>query len=341
MVKTAIVILNWNGKELLKTFLPSVVRYSSTPEVDIYVADNNSDDDSIEFVKKEFPEIKIIELEKNFGFAGGYNKALKQIEAKYFILLNSDVEVSENWLVPLINLMDNESSIAACMPKMLSYNKKDEFEYAGAAGGFIDKYGFIFCRGRIFNVNEKDKNQYNKKTQIFWATGACLMIRSDVYFDVGGLDERFFAHMEEIDLCWRIKNRGKNIFYCPDSQVYHLGGGTLSKTNPRKTYLNFRNNLFMLYKNLPKNSLFKIFLIRFILDGIAGINFLFHLEFNNFFSVIKAHFSFYFNVSKFKAKRRKNLKYNINYSHPEMYHKSIVKMFFLKKTRKFSELDFY
>ncbi len=340
MCKTAVVILNWNGLELLKTFLPSVVKYSSTPDTDIYVADNHSDDESVNFIKENFPSIKIIKLDKNYGFAGGYNKALKKIKAKYFVLLNSDVEVSKNWLQPLVNLMETNPSVAACMPKILSYIKKDEFEYAGAAGGFIDKYGFIFCRGRIFNFNEKDNGQYNTQTPVFWATGACFMIRAEIFLKYGGLDEDFFAHMEEIDLCWRIKNRGMQIYYCPDSTVYHLGGGTLNKTNPKKTYLNFRNNLFMLYKNLPKNNVIKLLLIRMILDGLAGINFLTHFEFKNFISVIKAHFSFYANLSKFKPKRKENLKHNTNYSHPEIYKKSIVKMFFLKNIKTFNKLKF-
>lgn len=340
MNNTAVVILNWNGAELLKTFLPSVINFTSLPDVEIYVADNHSNDNSIEFLKKEFPSIKIIQLDNNYGFAGGYNKALKRIDSKYFVLLNSDIEVSENWLQPLINLMNSDKTIAACMPKILSYKQKDEFEYAGAAGGFIDKYGFSFCRGRIFNYNEKDTGQYNIAGSVFWATGACLMIRSDVFNSAGGLDEEFFAHMEEIDLCWRIKNRGMNIYYCPDSKIYHLGGATLNKTNPKKTYLNFRNNLYMLYKNLPKGKVFNTIFTRMLLDGIAGLNFLAHLEFKNFFSVIKAHFAFYFNVSKFKSKRATNLKHAINFSHPEMFKRSIVRMFFFKKIKKFSELEF-
>jgi len=340
MINTAVVILNWNGAELLKTFLPSVIKHSSLPDVELYVADNHSNDNSVEFVKKEYPSIQIIELDNNYGYAGGYNRALEKIEAENFILLNSDIEVSNNWLPPLLELMNSDENIAACMPKILSYNQKDEFEYAGAAGGFIDSLGFIFCRGRIFNANEKDEGQYNNTTPVFWATGACLMIRADIFRNVGGLDEEFFAHMEEIDLCWRIKNRGKEIFYCPDSEVYHLGGGTLKKTNPRKTYLNFRNNLFMLYKNLPKGKVFGLVTKRLLLDGIAGINFLFHFEFKNLFSVFKAHFAFYFKVSKFQEKRKNNLKYNVKYVHPEMYKGSIVKMFFLKKVKKFSDLKF-
>ncbi|MFH2096519.1 MAG: glycosyltransferase family 2 protein, partial [Bacteroidota bacterium] len=285
MLKVAVVILNWNGKELLEKFLPSVLSYSGIPSVSVYIADNCSDDNSVDYIRYNHPEAHIIILDRNYGFAGGYNRALKQIEAQYYVLLNSDVEVTEGWLDPMIELLDNNSDIAACMPKILSYQDREIFEYAGAAGGFIDKYGFTFCRGRIFNVFEKDENQYNNDAHIFWATGACLFIRADMFHTSGGLDDRFFAHMEEIDLCWRLKNRGKSIVYCAGSKVYHLGGGTLNKTNPRKTYLNFRNNLFLLYKNAQPKTAFRIIITRLFLDMIAGLKFLVGLEFKNFISV--------------------------------------------------------
>ncbi|GAB4280466.1 MAG: glycosyltransferase family 2 protein [Marinilabiliales bacterium] len=338
-VKAAVVILNWNGSDLLKTFLPSVIKYTQIPDVKIYVADNNSTDDSINVIKENFSDVEIIKLDKNYGFAGGYNIALEKIDAEFFVLLNSDVEVTENWLNPLLELMTSDPSVAVCMPKILSYTNKDEFEYAGAAGGFIDKFGFIFCRGRLFNVMEKDKNQYDYPSEIFWASGACMIIRADLYKKVGGLDEDFFAHMEEIDLCWRLKNVGYKIMYTPDSKVYHLGGATLNKTNPRKTYLNFRNNLYLLYKNLPSKKLCRKFLIRMFLDGVAGLKFLVTLEFKNFISVVKAHGAFYCNLRSLRRKRKtlNSLKHNENTN--GVFNKSIVYQFFIKKKRYFSDLN--
>lgn len=340
MDKLAVVILNWNGRELLEKFLPSVTRYSALPEVNVYVIDNGSNDDSVEFLNNVYPTVRIIKLKENFGFAGGYNKGLEQIDAKYFCLLNSDVEVTDGWLNPIISILDFNEQIAACQPKIKSYVNRDEFEYAGAAGGYIDKYGFAFCKGRLFNIYEKDNGQYNKSSNIFWATGACLFIRSEVYFNVGGLDFDFFAHMEEIDLCWRLNSRGYKIVYEPNSVVYHLGGATLSKTNPRKTYLNFRNNLYLLYKNLPTEKLFKIIFTRMVLDGIAAIKFLFSFEFANFWAVFKAHMSFYFSISKFKVKRNENLKEMKVKDYNTIYNKSIVADFFFRKKKYFSDLHF-
>ena len=268
-MKLAIVILNWNGKEMLKQYLPSVMHYSSA-QAEIIVADNASTDDSISLLKKDFPEVKIISLSKNYGFAEGYNQALKKVDTEYYLLLNSDVRVTENWLTPLLTYMDEHSDVAACQPKLLSVSNPKYFEYAGAAGGFIDRLGYPFCRGRMFDVVEEDQGQYDSIIDIMWATGACMLIRAKDYWDAGALDGRFFAHNEEIDLCWRLRLMGKRIVCIPNSVVYHVGGGTLPKTNPMKTFLNFRNNLTMLYKNLPDNELKTVMRLRFFLDYLAA-----------------------------------------------------------------------
>ena len=269
MMKVSVVILNWNGCDMLRTFLPSVIRYSKSEEVEVCVADNGSTDASVEMLREEFPCVRIIVLDQNHGFADGYNLALQQVEAEYVVLLNSDVEVTEHWLEPMISYLDGHPEVAACQPKIRSQRQKEYFEYAGAAGGFIDKYGYPFCRGRIMGVVEKDEGQYDTILPVFWATGAALFIRQKDYRDAGGLDGRFFAHMEEIDLCWRVKLLGYKIYTVPQSHMYHLGGATLSASEPRKTYLNFRNNLLMLYKNLPKNEGRRILIIRRLLDTIA------------------------------------------------------------------------
>ncbi|WP_242132386.1 glycosyltransferase family 2 protein [Aestuariivivens marinum] len=289
-MKVAIVILNWNGKELLKKFLPSVIEYSKG--CDIYVADNASTDDSVEFTKTYFPTINIIQNKINDGYAKGYNDALKQVDADVFCLLNSDVEVSKGWLQPVIDIFESEPNTAIIQPKLLDYNNRGYFEYAGAAGGFIDKYGYPYCRGRIFNTIEKDNGQYNDIMTIFWASGACFFIRSSVFKALNGFDESFFAHMEEIDLCWRAYNSGYLIKYCGESEVYHVGGATLNNQNPKKTFLNFRNSLFTLVKN-AKGHILLLLIPRLILDGMAGIKFLLELKFKHTFSVIRAHFSFY------------------------------------------------
>lgn len=270
MDKVAIVILNWNGEKMLKEYLPSVLEYSLEDGGVVYVADNASTDGSILMLREHFPQVHIIQLEKNWGFAEGYNKALEQIDAELFVLLNSDVEVTHHWLIPLLEFMDNHSEVAFCQPKLLSEQDKNAFEYAGAAGGYLDKYGYPFCRGRIFDTVEDDNGQYDYPAEVLWATGACLMIRAVDYWKAGGLDGRFFAHNEEIDLCWRLYQTGRKIFCFPQSTVYHVGGGTLPKGNPRKTFLNFRNNLTMLWKNLPEEDLRPVMLWRWLLDYVAA-----------------------------------------------------------------------
>ena len=269
MEKLAIVILNWNGAQMLKTYLPSVLHYSRD-EATVYVADNASTDDSLALLKDSFPECRLITLEKNWGFAEGYNKALSQIEAEYYLLLNSDIEVTHHWLTPLIEYMDHHEEVAACQPKLLSAADHDCYEYAGASGGFLDRFGYPFCRGRIFDTVEEDNGQYDYRAEILWATGAALMIRSKDYWDAGGLDGRFFAHNEEIDLCWRLRIKGRKIVCLPESFVYHVGGGTLPKSNPMKTFLNFRNNLTMLYKCLPDSELDHVMRWRWFLDYLAA-----------------------------------------------------------------------
>lgn len=290
-MKIAVVILNWNGVKLLEQFLPSVVQYST--EATVFVADNASTDDSISFIKANFPTVQIIENEFNFGFAQGYNEALKNIDADIFALVNSDVEVTENWLQPIIETFNNEPKTAIIQPKILDYKRKEYFEYAGAGGGFIDKYGYPFCRGRIFETLEKDNGQYNDSCEIFWASGACFFIRSSVYKNLNGFDADFFAHQEEIDLCWRAFNNNHIVKYNGNSTVYHVGGATLKEGNPKKTFLNFRNSLLMLTKNLPEESLIPVLFFRMILDGIAGIRFLFQGKFEHFVAIVKAHFYFY------------------------------------------------
>lgn len=272
-MKVAIVILNWNGAKMLATYLPSVINYSRD-EAEIFVADNASTDDSMSWLSQHYPMVKQIALDRNWGFAEGYNKALGHIDAEYYILLNSDIEVTHHWLTPLIEFMDAHPQVAACQPKLLSVFDHDQFEYAGACGGFIDRYGYPFCRGRIFQTVENDDGQYDDPCKIAWATGACLMIRSRDYWEAGGLDGRFFAHSEEIDLCWRLRSRGRDIYCVPDSQVYHVGGGTLPKNNPMKTFLNFRNNLTMLYKNLNDKDLKHVMRVRWWLDYLAALQML-------------------------------------------------------------------
>ncbi|WP_140485890.1 glycosyltransferase family 2 protein [Flavobacterium sp. GSA192] len=301
MKKIAVVILNWNGTKLLEQFLPSVVKYS--PEAEIYVADNASTDDSVDFVKANFPTVKIVKNTGNYGFAKGYNEALQHIDAEIYALVNSDIEVTENWLNPILETFEKESKTAIIQPKLLDFKNKEYFEYAGAAGGFLDKYGYPYCRGRIFETIEKDNGQYNDALEITWASGACFFIRSKVYHELKGFDADFFAHQEEIDLCWRAKNKGHQIKYNPNSIVYHVGGATLQQGNPKKTFLNFRNSLLMLVKNLPKESLYSVLFIRLLLDGIAGIHFLTQGKFSHFWAILKAHFSFYSLFSETYKKR--------------------------------------
>ena len=333
--KIAIVILNWNGKALLEKFLPSVIMYSE--DAVIYVADNASTDDSIAFLESKYPTVKIIQNEENGGYAKGYNDALKQVKEDIYCLLNSDVEVTEDWLTPISELFETEIETAIIQPKILDYNNKDYFEYAGAAGGFIDKFGYPYCRGRIFDTLEKDTGQYNDTSQIFWASGACCFIRKSIFENLNGFDESFFAHMEEIDLCWRAHNLGFITKYVGASTVYHVGGATLNSTNPKKTYLNFRNSLFTLIKNSPKNLFFLIF-TRLSLDGLAALKFLSEWKLNHLISILKAHVSFYVNFSKL-FKERQLLKQNIHADSLAKYYQtvSIVWLYFVKNKKKFSE----
>ena len=301
-LKTAVVILNWNGRHFLEKFLPDVIRYSRE-DAEIIVADNASSDDSVEWLRLHHPEVSIILNEKNEGFTGGYNKALAQVKNEFYVLLNSDVEVTENWLKPLIALMESKPTVGACQPKILSYHERDKFEYAGAGGGFIDCFGLPFCRGRIFNSLETDHHQYDDECPVFWATGACMMVRSSVYHELQGLDENFFAHMEEIDLCWRMQRAGHQIYYCGKSTIYHVGGGTLPKNSPRKTYLNFRNNLLMIYKNAKPEEFKRIYFSRTILDFVAALKFLFTNGYADFKAVLKAHRDFHTLKKKYNPEK--------------------------------------
>lgn len=329
-MKVAVVILNWNGKKLLEQFLPSVVQFS--PEATVYVADNASTDDSVAFVQANFPTVSIVVNATNTGYAGGYNEALHHIKADVYALVNSDIEVTENWLQPIIKTFQNETSTAIIQPKILDFKNKDYFEYAGAAGGFIDQYGYPFCRGRIFDALEKDNGQYDSNQEIFWASGACFFIRSAVYNQLNGFDSSFFAHQEEIDLCWRATNKGYSIKYLFESKVYHVGGATLQQGNPKKTELNFRNSLLMLTKNLPKKNLYKVLFIRMILDGVAGVKFLLRGQYKHLLAILKAHFAFYKLFSENYAKRGdiQQTKY--------YFTKSIVYSYFVNKIRFFNDL---
>ncbi|MCC7303148.1 MAG: glycosyltransferase family 2 protein [Bacteroidia bacterium] len=336
--RVAVVILNWNGKDLLKQFLPGLL--SGKPDgVEVVVADNKSTDSSLEMLREEFPQVRIIANEENAGYAGGYNRALKQLDAEYFVLLNSDVEVQGDWLSPVIAAMDADKRIAAAQPKVRSFYRREEFEYAGAAGGFIDKYGYPFCRGRIFNTFEKDEGQYDDERDIFWATGACLFIRSTAYHEVSGLDEDFFAHMEEIDLCWRLRNRGYRVVYVPGSTVYHMGGGTLNKVNPEKTFLNFRNNLVLLCKNHAPEYFFPKMLIRMSMDGIAAFKFLADGGPAHFWAVARAHFSFYSRLSSCLVKRASEKAQIKSYARGGIYDRSLVWDYFVKGKTRFLDLN--
>lgn len=337
-MNVSVVILNWNGRDMLAKYLPSVVKYSSLPGVEIVVADNGSTDGSLDYLSENFPMVRQIILPENYGFAEGYNRALRQIDADYFVLLNSDVEVTANWLSPLYNYLEAHEEVVACQPKIRSIVNPEYFEHAGAAGGFLDKYAYPFCRGRIFSEVEKDEGQYDTVKEVFWATGACLFIRAKDYFDAGGLDGTFFAHMEEIDLCWRLRSRGKQIVCHPESVVYHYGGGTLNVDSPRKTFLNFRNNLLMIYKNQSEKTLFKILFVRFFLDLLAAMMFLVKMDWENFKSVLKAIVEFYCIKAKYKAKREENLSLQIEQNVVERWNGSIVWAFYAKKVKKFSDL---
>jgi GT2 family glycosyltransferase len=339
-IKVAIVILNWNGESYLKKFLSSVVVNSNKPEYKILIADNNSTDGSIEYVKKTFPQMEIISLSSNYGYAKGYALALPQIDSEYYVLLNSDVEVTPGWIEPLVDMLDQDHTIAAAMPKILSYNRQEYFEYAGAAGGFIDKYGFPFCQGRILAEVEKDNNQYNAAKEIFWASGACMFLRSSAYSQTGGLDGDFFAHMEEIDLCWRLKRLGYKIFYCPDSVIYHVGGGTLPNDNPRKLYYNYRNNLYLLFKNINGIKFITVFIPRIFMDILSAIVYLLQGRILFFFSVLRAYLRFIVNLKMLINKRLIFNKIIAKNEVGQIYNGSVVFDFFIKKVRSFSELKF-
>lgn len=339
MIKISVVILNWNGCEMLRSFLPSVLRYSEADGVEICVADNGSTDTSVEMLRREFPSVRLILLDSNQGFADGYNFALQQVEAAYVVLLNSDVEVTEGWLTPLADYLDAHSDIAACQPKINSWRHKEEFEYAGAAGGYIDRYGYPFCRGRVMGVVEEDRGQYDTIVPVFWATGAALFIRLKDYCEAGGLDGRFFAHMEEIDLCWRLRARGRGIVCIPQSRVYHVGGATLKKENPKKTFLNFRNNLVMLYKNLPAEELSEVMMIRAFLDYVAAFVFLFKGQITNAKAVLRARHEYKKLRPAFRTDREENLKKTSVHSIPERIKSSILWQFYMKGCKRFSQLS--
>ena len=334
MKKLAIVMLNYNGEEMLKRFIPTLLNCSGDAE--IVVADNASDDNSVATMQRCHPEVRIIKLQKNWGFAEGYNRALKHVDAKYYLLLNSDVEVTEGWLDPLLSIMEADPSIAACQPKLLDYKRKTHFEYAGASGGFMDCYGYPYCRGRIFDTVEEDKGQYDTPCEIFWATGAALLVRSNCYWEVGGLDGRFFAHMEEIDFCWRLRARGHRIVCIPQSAVFHVGGATLSRSNPRKTFLNFRNNLLMLYKNLPAQRLRRVMMMRAFLDYVAAVKFLLSGDIKDFKAVVKARREYRKMRHDFLSDRIENIRCSVCENIPQMSNRSILWEYYVKGNRLFS-----
>ena len=332
MSRTAVVILNYNGERLLRQFLPSVIQHSSSAE--IIVADNHSTDQSVPLLQQSFPMIRLIQLSDNYGFCGGYNRALQQVDDDYVVLLNSDIEVTDGWLTPMIALLDNDPAIAAVQPKVLSYRHKNKFEHAGAAGGFIDVLGYPFCRGRVFDAVEEDNGQYNDEREVFWATGACLMIRTAAFKKFGGFDEDFFAHMEEIDLCWKLHRAGQKIFYCGQSTIYHVGAGTLDYNNPRKIYLNFKNGLSVLLKHLDTGELLYKLPIRIALDWIAAFKFLLQGEPKGFAAVIRAHHDFLFNLNRDIRKRNAIRKAYPTYADAMVYSGSIVFDYFLRGKKK-------
>ena len=335
--KVAVVILNWNGLKYLRQYLPSVLS-SVWPNLEIIIGDNASTDGSVDFIKNEYPSVKVIQNDQNYGFTGGYNKVLSQVDADYYVLLNSDVEVSPGWIAPVINLMESDPLIAAAAPRIIAFNDKDTFEHAGAAGGFIDKYGYPFCRGRMFYEIEKDKGQYQQSGEVFWATGAAMFVKKNYWDEAGGFDDRFFAHMEEIDLCWRLKNMGYKVMYCAESEVFHLGGGTLNVENPFKTYLNFRNNLLLLQNNLPFwRALFTI-TARFWMDLLALFRFLGEGKRKDAWAVSRAHQNFVLQLFS-PGKRNPKLKVPKRYPLTGIYNGSLVWDFFVKKKMHFTDLD--
>jgi GT2 family glycosyltransferase len=338
MNEVAVVILNYNGKKFLQQFLPSVIQFSKGAK--IVVADNGSTDGSSDFVRENFDSVELIQMANNLGFCGGYNFALKQVEATYYVLLNSDVEVTENWLEPVVELFKSDPTIAAVQPKILSFKHKNEFEYAGAAGGLIDSLGYPFCRGRIFDKVENDEGQYNDSLPIFWATGACHFVRSSLYHQLGGLDEDYFAHMEEIDFCWRLQRAGHKIYYQGKSTVYHVGGGTLSAASPRKTYLNFRNGLSLIFKHLSTSELMWKLPLRLLLDWAAALKFLVQPSPQDALAVLKAHATFFGGIGGEFAKRRKLASKLGNFNVREVYPNWLVVDYFLLGRKTFNRLRF-
>ena len=338
MEKVAIVILNWNGQAMMERYLPSVLNYSRD-EAAVYVADNASTDQSMEMLRRQFPEVKLIQLEKNWGFAEVYNKALRQIDAEYYLLLNSDIKVTHHWLTPMVEYMDNHQDVAACQPKLLSIFDEDRFEYAGASGGYLDRLGYPFCRGRIFETVEADNGQYDYATDILWATGAALMIRAKDYWEAGGLDGRFFAHNEEIDLCWRLRIRGRRIVCLPESYVYHVGGGTLPKGNPMKTFLNFRNNLTMLYKCLPDEELKPVMRWRWWLDYLAAWEMLLlKRNVGDFKAIYRARRAFKRWRKDFEADRQAIQASRADKKIPEQRRFSLLWQYYVKGRKTFAQL---
>ena len=337
MNKLAVVILNFNGASFLERFLPSVI--SHTPATyPIYVADNGSSDGSIALLQNRFPAVRVIQLPTNEGYAGGYNTALAQIHAQFYVLLNSDVAVTPNWISPVLTLLESDANIAACQPKLLSYDHPDQFEYAGAAGGYLDRLGFAFCRGRLFDTLESDLGQYNDSRPVFWATGACLFVRASVFRETDGFDAHFFAHQEEIDWCWRVQRMGYTVWTCAESVVYHVGGGTLPKTNPHKTYLNYRNSLLMLYKNLPAGRLWSTLLLRLVVDGLSSARFLMAGQFTEIGAVLRAHFAFYGQLSRLRILRRALLAKDRPGVVLPLYPGSVVWAYFAQGKKTFTQL---
>jgi GT2 family glycosyltransferase len=338
MIRTSVVILNWNGLGFLKRFLGTLSDYSSGPETEICVADNGSADGSVEWIKASYSNVRTIKLDRNYGFAGGYNRAIEQLDSEYIVLINSDIEVSRGWLQPLVSYMDENPDAASCQPKILSWDDKRYFEHAGAAGGFIDRFGYPFCRGRILDVAEKDEGQYDDVSEIFWSSGACMIVRAEAWKRCGGFDEDFFAHMEEIDLCWRFHRRGYKVGYVFDSVVYHIGGGSLSYGSPFKIYLNFRNSLFMMYKNLPDKGLWFLLFRRKILDGMAALRFLAEGRFSFFTAVFKAHMSYYSSLGILRKKRKAERLAGDGSASEHILNKSVVFEFYLKGHKTYKSL---
>jgi GT2 family glycosyltransferase len=336
MADTCVLILNWNNQNFLEKFLPDLISHTPSELADIVIADNASTDNSVAWLEKTYPDIKVISLDKNYGFAGGYNRAIEAVDNRNIVLMNSDIQVTENWLPPLLVRLSEENT-AAVMPKIRSWHQKDSFEYAGAAGGYIDKLGYPFCRGRIFDTLEKDDGQYDTPVQVHWTTGGFMIVKRDLFLQAGGFDDDFFAHMEEIDLCWRIRRMGYALWYEPTSMVYHVGGGSLPNESPRKLYLNFRNNLALLYKNLPGKAAFGTIFLRMVLDGVAGVQYLMKGKLASIGSILKAHLHFYSWRAKLRREKKAStipLKSICNYP------KSIVFQYFARGKKKFSDLNY-